>query len=149
MISNFVTAKQNQKFPFHFFSASRWRGGGRRREKNARKFFGFCTRESASVSEAHCLASPRNRSVRFSFKPPRAPRVRSGFAQRLIHHRRKKLPNPKGGKKPAPKAREWAKEPVASRRIGTGRAGRNARICPCFISKNYLYVQTKIFSIRA
>ena len=63
-------------------------GRGRRREKNARKFFGFCTRESASVSEAHCFALPRNRSVRFSFKPPRAPRVRSGFAQRLIHHRR-------------------------------------------------------------
>ncbi len=71
-----TTAKQNQKFPFHSFSASRRRGGGRRREKNARKFFGFCTRESASVSEAHCFASPRNRSVRFSFKPPRAPRVR-------------------------------------------------------------------------
>ena len=33
-------------------------------------------------------------SVRGSFKPPRAPRVRSGFAQRLIHHRKKKLPNP-------------------------------------------------------
>ena len=58
------------------FSASRWRGGGRRREKNARKFFGFCTRESASVSEAHWFASPRNRSVRGSFKPLRAPRVR-------------------------------------------------------------------------
>src|SRR3989344_299827 len=69
------------------FSASRRRGGGRRRKENARKFFGFCTRESASVSEAHCLASPRNRSVRGCFKPPRAPRVRSGFAQRLIHHR--------------------------------------------------------------
>src|SRR3989344_2584878 len=81
------------------FSASRRRGGGRRRRENARKFFGFCTRESASVSEAHCLAPPRNRSVRSSFKPPRAPRVRSGFAQRLIHHRKKKLPNPKGGKK--------------------------------------------------
>src|SRR3989344_5607039 len=69
------------------FSASRRRGGGRRRRENARKFFGFCTRESASVSEAHCLAPPRNRSVRRSFKPPRAPRVRSGFAERLIHHR--------------------------------------------------------------
>ena len=67
-------AKQNQKFPFHFFfrfAAEGW--GGRRREKNARKFFGFCTRESASVSEAHCQ---RNRGVRGSFKPPRAPRVR-------------------------------------------------------------------------
>jgi hypothetical protein len=145
-----MTAKQNQKFPFHFFfrfAAEGW--GGRRREKNARKFFGFCTRESASVSEAHWFASPRNRSVRGSFKPPRAPRVRSGFVQRLIHHRRKKLPNPKGGKKPAPSAREWAKEPVASRRIGTGRVWRTGRICPCFISKNYLYVQAKIFSLRS
>ena len=83
LFSETETAKQNQKFPFHSFSASRRRGGGRRREKNARKFFGFCTRESASVSEAH---SPRNRSVRGGFKPPRAPRVRSGFEQRLIHH---------------------------------------------------------------
>src|SRR3989338_8551660 len=106
------------------FSASRWRGGGRRREKNARKFFGFCTRESASVSEAHWFASPRKRSVRGSFKSPRAPRVRSGFAQRLIHHRRKKLPNPKGGKKPAPKAPEGAKEAGASRRLWTG-GGKN------------------------
>src|SRR3989344_4602467 len=84
------------------FSASRWRGGGRRRRENARKFFGFCTRESASVSEAHWFASPRNRGVQCSFKPPRAPRVRSGFAQRLIHHRKKKNPqNRKGGKGPA------------------------------------------------
>ena len=58
------------------FSASRRRGGGRRREKNARKFFGFCTRESASVSEAHWFASPRNRSVRRGLEPLRAPRVR-------------------------------------------------------------------------
>jgi len=58
------------------FSASRRRGGGRRREKNARKFFGFCTRESASVSEADCIASQRNRSVRRGLEPPRAPRVR-------------------------------------------------------------------------
>ena len=58
------------------FSASQRRDGGRRSEKNARKFFGFCTRESASVSKAHSFASPRNRSVRGSFKPPRAPRVR-------------------------------------------------------------------------
>src|SRR3989344_9100871 len=73
------------------FSASRRRGGGRRRRKNARKFFGFCTRSPWSRSEAHWFVSPRNRSVRGSFKPPRASRVRSGFAQRLIHHRK----NPK------------------------------------------------------
>ena len=72
-----TTAKQNQKFPFHSFFRFAVEGwGGRRREKNARKFFGFCTRESASVSEAHWFVSPRNRGVRGSFKSPRAPRVR-------------------------------------------------------------------------
>jgi hypothetical protein len=71
------TAKQNQKFPFHFFFRFAVEGwGGRRREENARKFFGFCTRESTSVSEAH---SPRNRSVRGSLEPPRARRVRLVF----------------------------------------------------------------------
>src|SRR3989338_8147934 len=58
------------------FSASRWRGGGGRREKNARKFFGFCTRESASASEAPWFVSPRNRSVRRGLEPLRARRVR-------------------------------------------------------------------------
>src|SRR3990167_2803305 len=91
------------------FSASRWRGGGRRREKNARKFFGFCTRESASVSEAHWFASPRNRGVRFNPEPPRAPRVRiiglfaqRKFAQRLLFHRQ--LGNEVIGSPPAPPA---------------------------------------------
>ena len=49
------TAKQNQKFPFHFFFRFAAEGCGRRRKENARKFFGFCTRESASVSEAHII----------------------------------------------------------------------------------------------
>ena len=43
--------------------------------------------------------------------------------------RRLKLPNPKGGRSPAPSARVWAKEPVAPRRIGTGREFQNGRIC--------------------
>src|SRR3989344_6157623 len=48
-----LPAKQNKKIPFHFFFRFAVEGwGGRRREKNARKFFGFCTRESASMSEA-------------------------------------------------------------------------------------------------
>ena len=90
---------KTKKFLSISFSASRRRGGGRRREKNARKFFGFCTRESASVSEAHWFAFPRNRSVRFSFKPPRAPRVRlvgiriqfkihSNFVQYTPHYKK-------------------------------------------------------------
>ena len=84
LFSETETAKQNQKFPFHFFSASRWRGGGRRREKNARKFFGFCTRESASVSEVHSFASPRNRSVRRGLEPLRAPCVRLVLARIVL-----------------------------------------------------------------
>jgi hypothetical protein len=41
-------------------------GGGRRREKNARKFFGFCTRESASVSEARIIG--RQDSIQNTFE---------------------------------------------------------------------------------
>lgn len=48
------------------FSASRRRGGGRRREENARKFFGFCIRESASVSEARI--TPRQDSIQNTFE---------------------------------------------------------------------------------
>ena len=40
----FSKGDANQKFPFHSFSASRRRGGGRRREKNARKFLGLPAR---------------------------------------------------------------------------------------------------------
>ena len=69
LFSETETAKQNQKFPFHFFSASRRRGGGRRREKNARKFFGFCTRESASVSEAHFILRQDFRQNTFELRP--------------------------------------------------------------------------------
>ena len=43
--------------------------------------------------------------------------------------RRLKLPNPKGGRSPAPTARVWAKDAVAPRRIGTGREFQNGRIC--------------------
>lgn len=53
-----IRRSKTKKIPFSLFfslflsfSASRRRGGGRRREENARKFFGFCTRESASVSD--------------------------------------------------------------------------------------------------
>ena len=82
-----MTAKQNQKFPFHFFFRFAAEGWGEEARGKCKEIFWFCTRESASVSEAHWFASPRNRSVRFNSEPPRAPRVRSGFAQRLIHHR--------------------------------------------------------------
>ena len=65
--SSMIAAKQNQKFPFHFFfrfAAEGW--GGRRREKNARKFFGFCTRESASVPEARIIG--RQDSIQNTFE---------------------------------------------------------------------------------
>ena len=55
------TAKQNQKFPFHFLFAWR-RGWGERREKNARKFLVF--------AHASPRACPRRASlvVRVQFK---------------------------------------------------------------------------------
>ena len=49
----------------------------------ARKFFGF----ARASPRARLGAFQRNRSVRFSPEPPRAPRVRSGFGQGLIIHR--------------------------------------------------------------
>ena len=45
LFSETETAKQNQKFPFHFFFRFAVEGWGC--EENAREFFGFCTRESA------------------------------------------------------------------------------------------------------
>jgi len=84
LFSETETAKHNQKFPFHSlgrFAVEGWREETR---EKCKEIFWFCTRES----EAHWFALPRNPSVRGSFKPPRAPRVRSGFAQRLIHHRK-------------------------------------------------------------
>jgi hypothetical protein len=43
----------NQKIPFLFRFAAEGSGEEARKKRNARKFFGFCTREFASVSEAH------------------------------------------------------------------------------------------------
>ena len=74
---NLQTAKQNQKISFPFLFPLRGGGvGGGDARKMQGNFFGFCTRESASVSEAHCIASPRNRGVRRGLDPPRAPRMR-------------------------------------------------------------------------
>ena len=44
LFSETETAKQNKKFPFHFFFRLAAEGG-RRRRKNARKFLGFAPRE--------------------------------------------------------------------------------------------------------
>ena len=76
LFSETETAKQNQKFPFHSFFRFAAEGWGEETRKQCKEIFGFCTRESASVSEAHLSASPRNRGVHFNPKPPRAPRVR-------------------------------------------------------------------------
>jgi hypothetical protein len=108
---NLQTAKQNQKISFPFLFPLRGGGvGGGDARKMQGNFFGFCTRESASVSEAHWFASPGNRSVRFGSKPPRAPRVRisqnpadfsrNTFELRPIHTAKIENPNrkPKWGR---------------------------------------------------
>ena len=104
--------QQNQKISFHFLSGSPHTP--RRKSKKGRKIFGFVPRPKGA-DEARV-----------------SPFAQNEFAQKLIHHRRKKLPVPKAEMRPAPKARGWAKGGVASRRIGTEWAERNGRICPCF-----------------
>ena len=47
---NFLAAKQNQKFPFHFLSAPPTPPA--ELNQKGRKIFGFCPRESASAPEA-------------------------------------------------------------------------------------------------
>ena len=65
------------------FSASRRRGGGRRREKNARKFFGFCTRESASVSEARIIGRQGSIQNTFELRSIHTAKIRnSNFRQK-------------------------------------------------------------------
>jgi hypothetical protein len=76
-----LNRRRNPKFPFFFF-AFRRRGRGRSRKKMARKFLGLLARSGAERDRG--AEPPRNRSVRVSQKPPRAPRVRSRFAQRSV-----------------------------------------------------------------
>ena len=71
-----IAAKQNQKFPFHFLSAPPTPPA--EENKKGKENFWFLLPRPKGADEA------RNRSVRFSSELPRAPRVRSGFAQRLI-----------------------------------------------------------------
>jgi hypothetical protein len=101
--SSVEAAKQNQKFPFHFLSAPPTPPA--EEKKKGKENFWFLLPRPKGADEARIIGLFAQRK----------------FSQRLLFHRRLKLPNPKGGKKPAPKAREWAKEPVAPRRIGTGR----------------------------
>ena len=56
LFSETETAKQNQKFPFHFFFRFAAEGWGEETREKCKEIFGFCTRESASVSEAHSFA---------------------------------------------------------------------------------------------
>src|ERR1700690_1528274 len=86
------------------FSASRRRGGGRRREKNARKFFGFCTRESASVSEARIIGRQgliqntfELRSIHTAKIRNQKKRTKRGRAEgATLMHSPRRIQNPKG-----------------------------------------------------
>ena len=106
-----LTAKQNQKFPFHFLSAPPTTPA--EEKKKGKENFWFLLPRPKGADEARIIGLFAQRK----------------FAQRLLFHRRKKLPNPKGGRSPAPTARVWAKDAVAPRRIGTGREFQNGRIC--------------------
>jgi selenocysteine-specific translation elongation factor len=69
LFSETETAKQNQKFPFHFFVGSPHTPRRKSKIKEG-KFLVF-----APATEGNGRGA-QNPSVRFSFKPPRAPRVR-------------------------------------------------------------------------
>ena len=81
-------------------------------------------------------AGSGNRSVHFNPEPPRTRSVRSGFEQRLICHRRSKLPNQTGRSHAAPPAQRATILLAAKRRIGSAGGIRNAGICLLFQSKN-------------
>ncbi len=57
LFSETETAKQNQKFPFHFFFHFAAEGWGEEAREKCKEIFGFAPRESASVSEARSSAS--------------------------------------------------------------------------------------------
>ena len=86
------------------FSASRRRGGGRRREKNARKFFGFCARESASVSEARIIGRQGSIQNTFELRSIHTAIFRKGFQNvkwgrreaPTLRHSPRRIQNPKG-----------------------------------------------------
>ena len=71
-----VNRRRNQKFPFFFRLSGE--GSGEEPQKNGKEIFGV----ARVRNERDRGAIPHDRSVRFSFESPRAPRVRSGFAQR-------------------------------------------------------------------
>ena len=56
LFSETEAAKQNQKFPFHFLSATPTPPAEINQE--GRKIFGFCPRESASAPEAQSERTP-------------------------------------------------------------------------------------------
>src|SRR3989344_9020914 len=109
-----IAAKQNQKFPFHFLSAPPTPPA--EEKKKGKENFWFLLPRPKGGDEARIIGLFAQRKI----------------AQRLLFHRRLKLPNPKGGRSPAPTARVWAKDAVAPRQIGTGGEFQNGRICLLF-----------------
>ncbi len=61
-----TTAKQNQKFPFHFFFRFAAEGWGEEAREKCKEIFWFCTRESVSVSEARIIG--RQDSIQNTFE---------------------------------------------------------------------------------
>ena len=112
------TAKQNQKFPFHFLSAPPTPPA--EENKKGKENFWFLLPRPQGADEARIISLFAQRK----------------FAQRLLFHRRLKLPNPKGGRCLAPTARVWvldfakvSQTLATPRRIGTEWEFQNGRIC--------------------
>jgi len=107
---NILAAKQNQKFPFHFLSAPPTPPA--ELNQKGRKIFGFCPRESASVSKAQ---SERKIKFRVTTRSARAISsfFQNKFAQRLVFLHKTILPLAKATENGAPKARKQAEYAVA------------------------------------
>jgi len=111
LFSETEAAKQNQKFPFHFLSAPPTPPPAELNQKG-RKIFGFCPRESASVSKAQ---SERKIKFRVTTRSARAISsfFQNKFAQRLVFLHKTILPLAKATENGAPKARKQAEYAVA------------------------------------
>jgi hypothetical protein len=99
-----LSAKQNQKFPFHFFFRFAAEGWGEEAREKCKEIFGFCTREYSSVSEARIIGLQGSIQNTFELRSIHTAIFRKGFlnanlgrreAPTLMHSPRR-IQNPKG-----------------------------------------------------
>ena len=99
-----LPAKQNQKFPFHFFFRFAAEGWGEEAREKCKEIFGFCTRESASVSEARIIGRQDSIQNTFELRSIHTAKIRNQkkrttrgrAAGATLMHSPRRIQNPKG-----------------------------------------------------